>query len=178
MAQVIALHRVEAPDHELRAAVRAELLRLIGGAELRVDEHGRPWAPGVSFNVSHSGGLGLIAIAEGERRIGVDVERWRAQRDFRALAERFFHPEEAAAIGENHAAFLRCWTRKEAVVKALGVGLAHPLDRFVVDFDATGPRPVRGVPGIAVMGLQVPGDYVAALAGDLPLRFAWANERF
>ena len=160
---MIQLHRVEA-ESGLRAAVRAELLRLLGVTGLNVDERGRPWLPGVSFSVSHSGSLGLIAIAEGERRIGVDVERLRLDTDFRALAERFFHPEEAAAIGDDRAAFFRCWTRKEAVVKALGLGLAHPLDSFVVDFDAPGARPVRGVPGLSVRGLEVPEGYAAALA--------------
>ena len=166
MAQVIALHRVEAPVGELRTAVRAELLRLLDGAELQVDEHGRPWAPGVSFSVSHSGGLGLIAMAGADRRIGVDVERSRRQLDFRALAERFFHPDEVAAIGSRRDAFFRCWTRKEAVVKALGLGLQHPLKSFRVDVDAAGPQPVHGVDGLWVTGLQIDAGYVAALAGD------------
>ena len=174
---MIALHRVEVADGELRPAVRAALLRLLGVDDLDVDERGRPWSPGVSFSVSHSGSLGLIAIAEGEQRIGVDVEQFRGRRDVRALADRFFHPDEAAAIGDDRAAFFRCWTRKEAVVKALGLGLAHPLDSFVVDFDATGPRPVRGVPGLSVTGLEVTSGYVAALAADDPVRFVWANEQ-
>jgi 4'-phosphopantetheinyl transferase len=162
---MIALHRVEA-NEGLREAVRAELVRLLGGAELRFDERGRPWAEGVSFNVSHSGSLGLIAIAEGAHRIGVDVEQVRPGPDVRALAGRFFHPEEAAAVGDDRAAFFRCWTRKEAVVKALGLGLAHPLKSFVVDVHAAGPRPVRGVDGLFVTGLAVDDGYVAALAAD------------
>jgi 4'-phosphopantetheinyl transferase len=161
--RVIRLHLVEA-EHGLRAAVRAELLRLLDVTELHVDDRGRPWLEGVSFSVSHSGELGLIAIAEPGRRIGVDVEQLRPDRDVRALAERFFHPEEAAGIGDDRAAFYRCWTRKEAVVKALGLGLAHPLDSFVVDFEVPGPRPVRGVPGMSVKGLAVPEGYAAALA--------------
>ena len=160
---MIQLHRVEA-ESGLRAAVRAELLRLLGVTELDVDERGRPWLEGVSFSVSHSGSLGLIAIAEGDRRIGVDVEQVRHDTDVRALAARFFHPEEAEAIGDRRDAFFRCWTRKEAVVKALGLGLAHPLGSFVVDFDADGPRPVRGVEGLVVDGLAIDDGYAAALA--------------
>lgn len=163
MAPVIRLYRVEAVEG-LRAAVRDELLRLLGVTEVHVDDRGRPWLEGVSFSVSHSGSLGLIAIAEGVRPVGVDVERIRSDTDFRALAARFLHPDEAAAIGDDRDAFFRCWTRKEAVVKALGLGLAHPLDSFAVDFDADRPTPVRGVPGMSVKGLAMPEGYAGALA--------------
>ena len=173
MAQVIRLYRVEA-ENGLRAAVRARLLEVLGDVEILVDEHGRPWAPGVSFNVSHSGAIGLIAVAEGDRRVGVDVEQVRPDTDFRALAARFFHPDEARAIGDRRDAFFRCWTRKEAVVKALGRGLAHPLDRFVVDVDATAPTCVEG---LCVVGLPAPDGYAAALAADPPARFVWADGR-
>ena len=174
---MIALHRIEVTDGELRPAVRAALLRLLGVTGLQVDEHGRPWSPGVSFNVSHSGTLGVIALAEGDRRIGVDVEQVRADTDVRALARRFFHPDEAAAIAGRRDAFFRCWTRKEAVVKALGRGLSHPLDSFAVDVDADGPAEVAGVGGLLVRSLETPPGYVAALASDPPLRFRWANRR-
>jgi phosphopantetheinyl transferase len=166
MAQVIEVHRVDAARAQLRPVVRATLERLLGGVEIRVDDHGRPWAEGVSFNVSHSGAIGLIAVAEAGRRVGIDIQQVRESTDFRALAARFFHPGEAAAIGDRRDAFFRCWTRKEAVVKALGLGLHHPLTSFVVDVDAEGPQPVEGVPGLWVTGLDVEAGYAAALAAD------------
>ena len=163
-------------------AVRGELRRVLGArlgvaaadVALAVDEHGRPWVEGASFNVSHSGAVGLIAVAGAGRRVGVDVEQVRPGMDVGAVAARFFHPDEAAAIAGRRDAFFRCWTRKEAVVKALGLGLNHPLDRFVVDVDGEGPRPVAGVEGLSVTGVQIDEGYVAALAADGPLEYAWA----
>lgn len=176
-------YRVESARRSF-VAVRAALRRVLGArlglapAEVRlaVDGYGRPSVDGpVSFNVSHSGALGLIAVADGERRVGIDVEQVRPETDFRSLAARFFHPEEAAAIGDRRDAFFRCWTRKEAVVKALGHGLSHPLDGFVVEVDAEGPRAVGGLPGLSVTGLEIDRGYAAGLAADGELEYAWAS---
>ncbi len=61
--------------------------------------------------------------------------------DWREMAKRFFSRSEYIALeklpdSEHTLAFLRCWTRKEAVVKALGEGLSVPLDSFEVASDA------------------------------------------
>src|SRR5207248_9608942 len=69
--------------------------------------------------------------------IGIDVERLRDLPDADLVADRFFAAPEAAVVRalpypEKCAAFLACWTRKEAYVKALGAGLTHPLDSFAV----------------------------------------------
>jgi 4'-phosphopantetheinyl transferase len=104
--------------------------------------HGKPYLAGdgraalLSFNVSHSGDWALCAVAGG-RRVGVDVEIIRADLAGETIAERFFSPREVAALrslapGEQVAAFFRCWTRKEAFLKARGEGLSLPLDRFDV----------------------------------------------
>ena len=90
----------------------------------------------VKFNVSHSGGLAVFAFTL-DREIGVDVEQIRSVPDMTAIAKRFFCLEEAAdlmslAASERARAFFRCWTRKEAYVKALGNGLSEPLDSFRV----------------------------------------------
>lgn len=91
------------------------------------------------FNLSHSHELALLAVARG-RELGIDLEKVRNLRTAERLAERFFAPSEAAALralpaGARERAFFRCWTRKEAYVKALGEGLACHLDRFEVSLD-------------------------------------------
>lgn len=98
-------------------------------------------APGpIRFNISHSGGVGLYAISNG-LDIGVDVEQHRELGDLRAVAAHYFAPEEIeelegmAEAGRN-AAFFRCWSRKEAFVKALGDGFSWPLDSFFVSVSA------------------------------------------
>ena len=176
--------RVEHARHAF-VACRSSLRRALGGrlgippeaVAFTISEHGRPSVAGgrVSFNVSHSGAIGLIAVADGERRIGVDVEQIRATTEFEALAARFFHPAEAAAIGGRRDAFFRCWTKKEAVVKAIGQGLSHPLESFVVDVDGDGAAPVDGVEGLSVTGIPLDAGYAAALAADGELDYAWVS---
>jgi len=88
------------------------------------------------FNMSHSRGVGLVAVSDG-REVGVDVEHVRADFANEEIARRFFSPREVAAFNalpntEQVAAFFRCWTRKEAYIKAIGRGLSQPLDGFDV----------------------------------------------
>ena len=88
------------------------------------------------FNVSHSGTKALLAFTHG-RDVGVDVEQIRSNLDQQALARRFFSPAEQQALAalpssEQCAAFFRCWTRKEAYIKAHGSGLSLPLNSFDV----------------------------------------------
>jgi 4'-phosphopantetheinyl transferase len=90
---------------------------------------------GISFNVAHSGGVALLAFNR-KGQIGVDVERVRHDVDVEAIAQRFFSANEqqqlATVTGDKYEAFFRCWTRKEAYVKAMGEGLFLPLDQFDV----------------------------------------------
>ena len=92
----------------------------------------------ISFNVSHSNGMGLFAFAD-DCEIGVDIEY--VKPDFRGMeiASRFFSEEESAALAklppeQQDEAFFGCWTKKEAYVKAHGQGLGIPLDSFTVEF--------------------------------------------
>lgn len=102
-------------------------------------EYGKPSLPGAGrlrFNVSHSHGLALYALTEG-RDIGVDVEYVRADFTSDEIARRFFSPFEVESLcglpaEERVASFFRCWTRKEAYIKATGLGLSQPLDGFDV----------------------------------------------
>ncbi len=109
---------------------------------LHNDQNGKPGLTGdgdaaqISFNVSHSGGLGLIAVAQGTP-IGIDLEEVREMSGLDSIAQRFFSAREMKDLALTTDstcldAFFRCWTRKEAYLKARGDGLAFPLDRFDV----------------------------------------------
>jgi 4'-phosphopantetheinyl transferase len=108
------------------------------------------------FNLSHSGGLVALAVAPG-CDIGIDIERLRPiERD---VANRFFSAGENAALARLHKAdwrdaFYGCWTRKEAVVKALGKGLSLPLDSFEVTVQRGTPACVLHFDGCRDAGLQ------------------------
>jgi 4'-phosphopantetheinyl transferase len=98
--------------------------------DFAVAEQGKPFlpaAPEVRFNLAHSGGMALVAVAL-EIDVGADIERVRAMPDYAAVAGRFFPPGEAAALAavpeaRREGDFFRRWTRIEAVLKARGVGL-------------------------------------------------------
>ena len=100
----------------------------------------------IMFNVSHSGGIALLAFARG-REVGVDVEQVRRDFDLEAIARRFFSAGEqkqlASLPSEDRAdAFFRCWTRKEAYIKATGDGLSLPLSQFDVSLGAGESNPL------------------------------------
>ena len=126
------------------------------------------------FNLAHAQGLALLAIAEG-REVGIDLEQVRPLPDADALAGRFFSVRErdelrARPDADRLAAFFTCWTRKEAYLKALGDGLAAPLDRFRVTIDPDGPArllEVDGRPGSesgwTMVGIAPAPGYVGAL---------------
>jgi 4'-phosphopantetheinyl transferase len=143
-------------DRRRFIAGRAALRRILGAYLERaptalvfvMGHHGKPELedPGLEFNLSHSGGCGLIAVTRG-RRIGVDVEGIRTDFACEDIARRFFAPAEvkilAASPPDEYAtAFFRCWTRKEAYVKARGDGLSLALDRFEVPLEATATRAI------------------------------------
>ena len=92
--------------------------------------------PEIQFNVSHSGGASLLAFAT-RRDLGVDVESLHRKIEHDAIARRFFSTREQQQFSEiapqdRSAAFFRCWTRKEAYLKATGAGLSLPLGQFDV----------------------------------------------
>jgi 4'-phosphopantetheinyl transferase len=138
-----------------------------GAIELVRGEHGKPrLAAGperLAFNLSHSGGLALVAVTRG-REVGVDVEREKPERDLLALAERALSPEDAAAVrdvgeAERTRLFYALWARHEARLKCLGVGLGRP--------------PAWPSPPVAVESLPIDPGYAAAVAvtGDaVPVR--------
>jgi 4'-phosphopantetheinyl transferase len=116
-------------------ALRELLGRYLGLAPGRIGfKHGACGRPELArggrlrFSLSHADGLALVAIAA-QAEVGVDVERLRPVPEAGDIADGFFTATEAGALaalppGRRDAAFLRCWTRKEAWLKARGCGLA------------------------------------------------------
>jgi 4'-phosphopantetheinyl transferase len=134
----------------------------------------------LEFNLSHSGNIALCAVTRGTA-IGVDVEHIRDLHDMQGLANRFFSAEEAAQLECEHeerrlASFFRCWTRKEAYVKAIGEGITCPLDSFAVSFGADdAPRLLHIDRDAAIAAtwsmvtIDPARDYVGALAMPGPI---------
>lgn len=111
--------------------------------------HGMPvldtnWeSTGITFNVSHSHGLALIAVST-NNCIGIDIELERSDVEIEKLARRYFSKNEYEAImafeGNNRRrSFFATWTRKEALVKATGTGIAYGLASFDVSVDPDQP---------------------------------------
>jgi 4'-phosphopantetheinyl transferase len=129
----------------------------------------------VKFNISHSAGLAAFAITSG-RRIGIDIEHVRPLDDLHSITKRFFSASEQEALAnlapeESTRGFFSCWTRKEAFIKAKGMGLSIPLDSFDVSVHPDEPpRLLRdsGDPGEtekwSMAALRPSDDYVGALA--------------
>ena len=125
------------------------------------------------FNLSHSGELAIVALSL-SRPLGVDVERLRPVTDVLKIARRFFSASEQQALSQTaesrrNQAFMRCWTRKEAYIKAVGGGLSIALDSFDVSLDEP-PRflklpndPDKTLPW-SLYHLQPGPGYVGALA--------------
>ena len=129
----------------------------------------------LSFNVTHAGALALYAVTS-HGAIGIDLEAIRMDVDCDAIAERYFSPRERRMLGalppaRRREAFFHCWTRKEAYIKARGMGLSLALDRFDVSVSPGDPAALletreEGQDSSRWMLCDLPvGDgYVAALA--------------
>lgn len=111
----------------------------------RVNAHGKPAIEPESdlqFNLSNSLGLVVCLVAEGAQ-VGVDVEPLERAGDVVKLAPRVFSPTEQTQLkalpdAERAGRALSLWTLKESYIKARGMGLALPLDKFSFVFDGSG----------------------------------------
>jgi 4'-phosphopantetheinyl transferase len=165
-----------------RSALRVLLAGYLGESpqsiQFHVTKYGKPFLDerfDLHFNVSHTEGLATLAFVR-KRRIGIDVEKIRSQPDSLKLARRFFSESERVQLEKLPAhqlspAFFRCWSRKEAYIKARGEGLSHPLDQFDVSVAASPDRlliSARPDPEEALRwqfrDVPVPAHYVAAVA--------------
>lgn len=116
--------------------------------DFAIDDFGKPevaapeWPRRLRLNLSHTRGLAAAVLTE-ENDVGVDVE-WLDRRPVEdGLAQRYFAPTECAQLAamapqDRHHGFLSFWTLKEAYVKAIGKGLAQPLDSFAFTLDPLG----------------------------------------
>src|SRR6185503_5297431 len=127
-----------------RLGVRPESVEFAYGSNGKPALAQRFGGTGLSFSLSHCDELALYAFSRA-RAVGIDVEAIRVVREADDIAARFFSRREnrayrALAPGERPLGFLRCWTRKEALVKALGGGLSMPLARLDVSRTPPGWR--------------------------------------
>jgi 4'-phosphopantetheinyl transferase len=171
-----------------RAALREILGRLLGepaeSLRFRAAAVGKPEldrGPGVvaslRFNVSHSAELGVVAVSRG-REVGVDLERLRAVTEAERIVASFFTPAEQEAFATiagpaRDAAFLRGWTRKEAVLKGFGIGISGLAARHETGFGTSGltsrfapATPSARVDRWILWEAAPRPDFVAALAVD------------
>ncbi len=144
-------------------------------------KHGKPSLadshrePELQFNLSHTQGAVLLAICR-QRAVGVDIERVREDFNPLEIAARFFSFSEQRALtslpeAEQRQAFFRCWTRKEAFLKARGDGLSFPLQSFDVSIGAgekevllTTPRDLEEAQRWQILPVNVPAGCSAAVA--------------
>jgi 4'-phosphopantetheinyl transferase len=156
--------------------------------ELERQASGKPRLKDESFvfNLSHSGGVAVLAIAAGGK-LGVDVELVRAMPDASDIARSNFSLRETAEFlalpdRSRSRGFFNAWTRKEAVVKATGDGLSLPLDSFDVSLADTPARLVRAPEGEdaarwTLYSFEPRTGYVGALAIDRRIervsRYTW-----
>lgn len=151
-----------------RGLLRVLLGRCAGRApeSLRFDygSHGKPeLAGGPAFNLADSEDSVAIAVAA-EGRIGVDIERLRDIDSADGIADRFFHADECAALHalppeRRDEGFLLAWTRKEAFIKAAGLGLSMPLDQFAVSVTPDEPVAVLAIDEALRGDAGRPGDW-------------------
>lgn len=157
-------HSLLSEDEKLRASrfkfykdkrcyvVTKGVLRLLSERYLNIDakdikfeyeDYGKPkfkHKTNLNFNVSHSGDIAIIGFVF-DHTIGVDIEKIKNDFDTFEIAANFFSKKEISALreipkSEQHIAFYRCWTRKEAFIKAKGTGLSFPLNEFAVTLDS------------------------------------------
>lgn len=130
------------------------------------EPHGRPRieGSGLEFSLTHTPGLVLVALAD--RPVGIDAERCPEPAGLAGLIG-VLHPDEAREVEQAGAEpeaverFTRAWTRTEAYLKGLGIGLGREPQ---ADYLGTGPEPERFIDGWQVRDVTVPEGYAAAVA--------------
>jgi 4'-phosphopantetheinyl transferase len=167
----------------LREVLSAHCGRAAASLRFAAQADGKPYlelpeAP--AFNLSHSDGLALIAVG-GTLPLGVDIEAIRPVPEMAGVAESHFAEDERRVLfdlpeRDRLDAFYRIWTRKEAYVKATGVGIGPALAKFSVTVDAADVRLLRdehapdATTRWSLHAVEVPAEYRAALVLHAPHR--------
>jgi 4'-phosphopantetheinyl transferase len=162
----------------LRELLGKYLAQAPAGLEFSYGEHGKPTlsgrnaSSGLCFNLSHSAGLAVYAIAR-ERNLGIDVEHVRPESAGEDIAKRYFSAREVSDLRTlppeaRVEGFFHCWTRKEAYLKATGMGLQIPLDSFSVNLLPGQPAQFLGgvEPRWHIAAYHPAEGYVAAVVYD------------
>jgi 4'-phosphopantetheinyl transferase len=144
------------------------------------DDNHADQQPALCFNVSHSSELALIGVCRGHE-LGVDVENVRTIHEADRIVASFFSPAEHAEFATIHdrlkpLAFCRGWTRKEAILKGLGIGLAGLSARYETRFGTselvphfTPVSPVARVDEWRLWEAGPRADFVATVAVRVPV---------
>jgi 4'-phosphopantetheinyl transferase len=128
-----------------RALLRLVLAKHLGcdvkTIEFKYGEKGKPSlktnsSDGLHFNVSHSGEIVCIAVCY-DHQVGIDVELINAEIDTESIASTYFTEDEvrlleSASMENRVKLFFRLWVRKEAFIKAVGMGFSFPIDQLTV----------------------------------------------
>jgi len=151
-------------DRERFAVARAMVKTILSGylnvprtnVKFRYNSFGKPRLadPGpadLRFNVSHSGDLALLAVTI-KSEVGIDLEYQHREMEIEGIASRFFSAAEVESLTKlprdlQTEGFFKCWTRKEAYIKAIGEGLSFPLDKFSVSLHPLKPPELLNVVG-------------------------------
>ncbi|HNR12353.1 MAG TPA: 4'-phosphopantetheinyl transferase superfamily protein [Thermodesulfobacteriota bacterium] len=159
----------------LYLATEPGMIKLTYGKWGKPDIAGQYKNAHVQFTISHSGNLFLMAFSK-NRRVGIDVEHVHDLTGCDRLAQNFFTSRENSALrsfpqSERAHAFFQCWTRKEAVLKALGCGLSLGLSAVEVSIEPDEPVRVVSIQGDtdsalrwSLWSLAISPQAVAALA--------------
>jgi len=151
--------------------------------EIKLTEYDKPFTTemidgkNISFNVSHSHGKAIIAIGL-DRNIGIDIEKIRSDVEFEKLSKRYFSDTENKALMQcEHViraeTFYTIWTRKEALVKAIGKGIAFGLKEFEVSASKDKPPFLLNthwdnaqLEKWTIINVEAPDGYITSLASD------------
>lgn len=172
----------------LRQLLAVSLRTTPQAVQFELGPHGKPFFPGqigadgIRFSCSHSGDWALIAVARGSD-LGVDLEWNRPMTEAEDLVKNFFSPAEISELANlsptlKLAGFFNAWTRKEAFVKAIGLGLSYPLNHFSVSLAPDRPvallevtDEIDALKRWTLRSLEVAPNYSAALVFEGKQKF-------
>ena len=195
-AEQARVRRKHRPNDRDELALAYALHRLVLGSVLGQDPtavaldrdgSGRPYLPGDALHtsLSHADGFAAVAVSR-LGAVGIDLELATRAAEMPAIADHVWHPDEAKALAalpeaEQAIALLQLWVRKEALLKAAGIGLSREMHSFVAPAEQALPLPLAdggdGPVRAIVRMLDVGPAWLAALAsvdGNGP-RVAWLH---